>query len=196
MARTNKVILVVGNRGTGKTDFLKDLTFKMMKVFSKCLIVDTFDSDTWHTLQTWNHPERLNISLPKLPLSKLKFWKNGLARLFGSNTDEMMSSIQENSKNSFIIFEDATRYIEGKLSADVKQFVLDSKQKNLDLVFVFHSLADVPPRLIRVADFLVLFKTSDGELSKTKYPWPQIHKMLEELRESANRYAYKIFQIN
>src|SRR5690554_2176671 len=195
MSRTNKVILVAGTRGTGKTDFIKNLLASVSKSFVKSLVVDTFDNPPWRDLSTWDHPERLD-TFPVIPLDKFPLWKKGIGRIYSSNTREMMSIIQAHARNTFIVFEDATRYIGSKITDDVNNFVLDSKQKNLDLVFVFHSLTSIPPDLVRIADILVLFKTNEGKISDAKYPWPEIPKAMKELRQSTNRYSYKVIQLN
>lgn len=196
MARTNKVILIAGNRSTGKSDFVKHLIHTSTKNFPKSLVVDTFDSDIWRNLKTWDHPEWINFPVSNIPISKFKRWKSGVAKMYSSDTNKMMQLIQEHSKNSFIVFEDATKYIGSKLKDDTKKFVIDSKQKNLDLVFVFHNLAAIPPDLVRISDVLVLFKTGEGKPSTSKYPWPQIPEMMKSLREDKNQYAKRILQLN
>jgi len=196
MARANKVILIAGTRGTGKTDFEKNIIFDQRKIFPKSLIVDTFDSDVWQTLETHDHPERMNIQIPIIAPEQLKNWKNGIARVFSSDTSTIMSEIQKTSRNMFIVFEDATKYIGSKLSEDVKRFVLDSKQKNIDLIFCFHSLSSIPPELVRTSDILVLFKTNEGKPSEKKYPWGEIPQMMKRLKESKNRFVHEILLLN
>lgn len=185
--RTNKVILIAGTRGTGKTDFIKNLLAKMTH-FDKRLVVDTFDSDTWENLETFLHPEQKKINVPIIQLEKFPRWKNGIGRIFSSDTRHLMELIQQHALNTFIVFEDATKYIGSRLTDDMKMFVLDSKQKNLDLVFIFHSLSQIPPDLIRVSDAIQLFKTQEGEPSKTKYPFPDIPPAMQRIRQHKSRY--------
>lgn len=193
--RTNKVILIAGTRGTGKTDYSKNLLAKMENIFPKCLVVDTFDNPVWQDLSTHDHPDRLkNVHI--LQPGQLPRWKKGTARIFSSNTGMLMEQIQLHCRNTFLIFEDATRYIGSKLTTDVNNFVLDSKQKNLDIVFVFHSLMQIPPDLVRISDVLVLFKTNEGVPPKTKYPWGEIPQMMAELKRSSNRFVNKILLLN
>lgn len=194
--RTNKVILIVGNRGTGKTDFVKNLIHSQMQTFPKQLIVDTFDSDVWHNLQTWNNPQGFNIEIPVIQGKDLGRWRKGIARMFSAEIKPMLAQIQEGAKNTFLVFEDATKYVGSRLTDDMRKFVLDSKQKNLDIVFIFHSLASIPPELVRVSDILVLFKTNEGKVSETKYPWGEIPKMMELLRKSVDKYKNLVLQLH
>ena len=184
--RTNSIVIVCGKRGTGKTDYCKSL----LKVSSleKKLVVDTFDSPTWRNLKTFKHPEWEQIEIPIMEMEQLKLWKKGLYRVFSSDPDELFVSIDKYVTNAIIEFEDATKYFKGKLQESVRRLMYDSKQKNLDLIFVFHSLSAVPPELVRIADYLTLFKTNDGSPNMNKYPFPSIIPAMKFVRESKSRY--------
>lgn len=190
------MILIVGNRGTGKTDFCKnEIILPGQKNFPKTLIIDTFDSEVWHDLKTFKNPDGFHTKINVINPKDLGRWRSGIARMFSGDVQPMLASIQQFAKNTLLIFEDATKYVGSRLTDDMRRFVLDSKQKNLDIVFIFHSLASIPPELVRISDILVLFKTNEGEVSKTKYPWGEIPIMMKELKESANRFAFKILQL-
>lgn len=192
--RTNKVILIAGTRGTGKTDFVKNLLAQMESVFSKCLVVDTFDNPVWLDLSTHDHPERMKL-VPVINSEQLPRLKKGTARIFNSDTNGLVAEIERTVRNTFVVFEDATRYIGSRLTDEMRRFVLDSKQKNTDLVFVFHNLTAIPPELVRISDILVLFKTNEGRVNEAKYPWAEIPETMEQLRSSQNRYEHKIIQL-
>lgn len=196
MARTNKVILIAGARGTGKTDFVKKLYYKSRNNFPKALLVDVFDSDNWHNLEVHDHPEWKNQQVDTIPLRKFQYWKAGYGRMYSGDAKEMMNLIQKFARNSFIVFEDAIRYIKSKLSEDESRFLFESKQKNLDLVFIYHALGQIPPDLLRAADILVLFKTNEGAPCTKKYPWEEIPQMMKELKKEQNRYSYRVIQLN
>lgn len=193
--RTNQVILIAGTRGTGKTDYIKNMIVSQSKRFPKCLVVDTFDNPVWTDLSTWNHPDRMEL-VPVIPAESFPRWKKGIGRIYHSNTNLLMSEIQQHSRNTFIVFEDATRYVGSRLTDDMRNFVLDSKQKNLDLAFIFHNLTAIPSELVRVADILVLFKTNEGKVNESKYPWAEIPVMMKRLKEDSNRYANLALKLN
>lgn len=195
MERTNTVLGVVGNRGTGKTDFLKSLL--KGSSMNKKLIVDTFDSPVWHNLATWDDPAGGNTEVNAIDYDSLKYWRSGVYRLFDSDTDILMSEIQNNVYNSLVIFEDATKYIGSTLTKDVKRFILDSKQKNLDLIFVFHSLKDLPRDLVRVMDFLTVCKTGDryNNSLRGKYP-DEVEEAYNEVMKSPDKYKKITLQIS
>lgn len=195
MARQNFVYIVVGNRGTGKTDFLKNTVSKLLPQFQKVLITETMDSDVWKNLATWSNPENDAIKIGRIAPEDIHRFKKGIALTYSSDTDYMFEEIDAELKNAVLVMEDSTKYIASKLPGNIRKLVLDSKQKNIDIFLVFHSLSAVPPELVRIANFVVLFKTNDGEISKTKYPFPDLHKAAEILNKSTNRFAHKIIQL-
>lgn len=192
--RTNKVSIVVGTRGTGKTDYIKNgLVLSIGN--RKQLIVDTFDSPVWHNLETFLNPSQKNIIVPSMPLEKLAYWSTGRYRIFSSDTDFIMGLITNHAYNCTIVFEDATKYIGSKLTKDMRFFVLDSKQKDLDLIFIFHSLGQIPSDLIRVADNITLFKTNDRKVP-SKIDFPEIEKAFISVNKNASRFYNEFIQLN
>jgi hypothetical protein len=192
--RTNKVSLVVGTRGTGKTDFVKNGLSNAIGL-RKQLIVDTFDSPAWHNLKTFLNPHQENIKVSVMPLNHFAYWKSGRYRIFSADTALIMQLIQQHAYQCTIVFEDATKYIGSKLTRDMQYFVLDSKQKDLDLIFIFHSLGQIPPDLIRVADNITLFKTNDRKVP-AKTDFPEIEKAFKSVNAHPNRYYSEFIQLN
>ena len=194
--RDNKVILLAGTRGTGKTDDLKNIVNSSN--LPKKLIVDTFDSLVWHNLETHHHPEWKTKQVPIIEASKFKLWNSGTSRIFSSDTDSMMSAIQKDVQNCLLVFEDATKYVRANLQDDVRKFVLDSKQKNLDIVFVFHSLASIPRELARISDLLVIKRTNEFLTTtlKQKFPVADFETAFDKVKNSDSRYTKVAIRLN
>ena len=76
--RQNMIYSVVGEIGSGKTDNMKNIIWELREIFNKVVIFDEFDSDVWDTMETWDHPERMNMSIPIIPEEKLLYLKKGL----------------------------------------------------------------------------------------------------------------------
>lgn len=191
--RTNVVSIIVGARGTGKTDFTKNIV-KASHHYKK-LIIDTFDNPPWRNLATHDDPNNLR-PIPIMETSLIPRWENGLYRLSEKNIKKTMKILEQNAQNALLVFEDATRFIGKTLEEEVKMFLYDSKQKNLDCVFIFHGLMQVPSDLLRCADTLTLFKTNEGHPPKTKYPWAEIPQMMDQLKASKDRYANITIRLN
>ncbi|MCH2225788.1 MAG: hypothetical protein MK066_13545 [Crocinitomicaceae bacterium] len=166
----------------------------------KALIVDTYDAtgQPWRTMETYLHPEWKNIKTGVIEMDQLKRWRKGIYRAFSSNPKELIEKIDRSKvKNVCIVFEDATKYIYGKLSESVKNLVYDSKQRNLNIIFYYHSLAAVPLDLVRIADFLVLHKTGDNIKNvKGRYPIDDLEEVFEFLKASDNQYERVLIPLN
>jgi hypothetical protein len=188
--RVNIISLVIGTRGTGKTTYLKgseELKIEgITDVFlnrdpkQKILIVDLFDNPVWN-------------DVPTISLEQLHRWKSGVYRIFHSEPSRLMSLIGQYCYNTVIIFEDATKYIKNTLDENLRRLLIDSKQKNLDVFFAFHYLQAVPPDLVRISDYVVLFKTNESFTSqlRNKYPHPDIIKGFQEVSKHKNFHFYK-----
>lgn len=174
MARFNKIIVVVGRRGTGKTTFAK----KLIKVSPmKALVLDTFD-----------HPDYRQLT--QLQPDQLGRWKGGNVRLFTGDPLENCQLIFDLVSNSLVIFEDARRYIEPTIQKPIRQGIVEHRNRNNDLVFMFHNLKDVPSYLCSMYNSLVLFKTNDNvKVRQDKYSnWDEIIEV--HSRVMANKVAW------
>lgn len=192
--RTNKIIIIVGTRNTGKTDFAKNLLDDFPQ--PKSLIVDVLDNPVWHNLKTHNHPEWVERVVPIMPVEKLPYHKSGLYRVYSSDIRTLEAMIEEHVSNTVVVFEDATRWFKPNLTDAQLRYILNSKQVNCDLVLVFHNLRKVPRDVVSNADYLVLFKTGEAVYDKDKYYHAGFDQAFKEILKSDNRYIHRIIQLN
>lgn len=188
--RDNFIILLAGNRGVGKTTYIQGsekLKLEgLIDVYldrdenQKILVVDLFNSPIWR-------------HIPIITIEKLPRWKKGIYRIFSRNKNVLFDNIEKYCYNTIIIFEDATKYIKEKLPESLEIILIDSKQKNNDVMFAFHFLMAIPVDLVRVADYLVLFKTNESFTNyyRNKYKHPEIEKAFIEVANSKNKHFYK-----
>lgn len=186
-SRTNNIFLYIGNRNTGKTDFMKNHIDPMPQ--PKTLIVDTFDNPVWRNMKTWNHPEWESRSIPVIQPGDVYRHQYGLARTFDGDTDKMQHIIANDISNCSVIVEDASRYFGSRLSKDQKMYLLNSKQKNVDFHLVFHFLTDVAPQLVKMADYITIFKTGEKRYDQDKYHHPDFETAFNWVANSPNRHA-------
>ena len=184
--RTNKIFLLVGNRGTGKTDFCKKLISK--SILPKKIIVDTFDSPVWQNMKTHENPAGAIYNIPIIPLHSLAQFKEGIGRVFSPNTRLLEEQIATHCINSLVVLEDSTRYYKPMLTENQRIYLLNSKQKNVDFVLVFHYLSAVPPEIVKLADYLTLFKTNEGTFDSKKWYQPEVKQAFDFLSKSKNRF--------
>lgn len=195
--RTNVVILIAGNRGTGKTDYLKNIALAHP---SPCVVIDTFDNPAWRNMKTWNKPEAESVSVQTMSEQQIRSGQmtGKFRRYFSSKTANTMELVDRYLYNSLVILEDATKYIGNRLTEDEKRFVLDSKQKNVDFIFTFHSLWDIPRDLVRISDVLVLFKTQeamDSSLKSKYFHNEAVIAAFDRVRKHSSRYHHEEIQL-
>jgi len=77
------------------------------------------------------------------------------------NMTEFMN-IAKCKSNCDIVFEEATVFFYGRIQTDLIQLVVNKGHTNNNYIFLFHSLANIPPTLLRITNKLVLFKTADS----------------------------------
>jgi len=188
MARINLVSIFCGRRGTGKSyNFLKNLLPTYLKKHPKrrVLIVDTL-----------NHPMYRGITQIK---SEMLFrWRapGGVYRIFGEDPDTMLENIEKYLGNALVVFEDASKYIDANLQNSVKRLVLDSKQKNLDMIFMFHGFSYIPPKLLRISDAITIFKSDNPDYRKKEIvAYEDVKKAWQAVMDDPNPYAQKTVRL-
>lgn len=71
-------------------------------------------------------------------------------------------------KNTFIVFEEATIFFTSRSNVrEVRKILVSCRHDNNSIVFVFHSLDQVPDSVKSLCDYLILFYTNDS-VSKVK----------------------------
>lgn len=79
-------------------------------------------------------------------------------------------------KNSVILFEEATIFFNHSKSEKVTNLLVRKRHTRNCIIFLFHSLADVPPYILRLIDFIILFATNDnpGVIERKFKDFPEI----------------------
>jgi len=181
--RINKVTIVIGERNAGKTDFTKNLIYPIPK---KKIVVDTHDSENWRNYRTFKHSGRSTELIPIVPMNAMFNEQKSTVRVITSDPEQVFSFIALKAYNCLIVLEDATRFFDdGKVPKNVKTFILDTKQRNVDFILVFHSLSDVPPKLIRWSDYITLFKTIEvwSPAFNGKFPNQKIRAAFDRVKK-------------
>ncbi|MBS1647366.1 MAG: hypothetical protein JST67_08495 [Bacteroidetes bacterium] len=152
----------------------------------KVLIIDTLD-----------HPSYRNI--PVLPKSKFSNWENGIYRVFTTREEIPKLNHFINSSpsvwNTCLVYEDAYKHTSKIIDKSLIQLMADSKQKNIDIVFMYHSFAQAPPDLYRYLDFIELFKTKDSPQCRKNYMpgyYDFAEKIYNEVKKNPSPFFHKM----
>lgn len=88
---------------------------------------------------------------------------------------------------TWCVFEDATGFLSGKQEDAMRQFCVAKRHPlplgGRNIIFLFHTIGSVPPFLLDMSDYIVLFKTGDDlktvkrKRSKLVLPFMQLQRM-------------------
>ena len=188
----NKVCALFGTRGVGKTPFVigdKDhgipgLISIYLQKGMKVLIVDTLD-----------HPKYRKFTT--LSIDMLNRFKKGVARIFArpDMVQIINKKIEETIWNTFIVYEDAGKHQRGSLDDTIMQIIGDSKAKNNDILFMYHSWGQAPKDLYRYVELIEVFKTRDHpKCRKDDMPgyYDDAVKIYDEVHKHPSRFFHKL----
>lgn len=188
MARINQVILIEGKRGTGKSTYLRELIrkYRLKHPTQKILIISAI-----------NQPSYKDI--PTIDLTMLPRWKNAnIYKIYGSNTEEILQAVEEHFTNGLLIMEDATSFIPKTIPKEVRRMIIDTKQKNVDMLITFHGFMSTPPELLRYCDAITMFRTDSPESRKNEIGayFEDVLKAYNEINKSTNPYYNKTIKVS
>jgi hypothetical protein len=203
--RFNSIIAAIGMRGTGKTLFflgskyavkMEDKKLNIPGVFEiyekkkmKILIIDTLD-----------HPSYKNIGILS-PAQFLKF-NSGISRAY-MEPEKILQLVNQINKtahfnNTLLVFEDAGKYTDKILPKVFNRLIIDSKQRNIDIIFIYHSWSHTPNDVFRKGlDAIQLFKTSDAPKVRQNYlpEYDKVYKAFEDVKNNGNNFYSKFIEL-
>lgn len=170
MERFNQVGLILGMRGTGKSLYMLGSKYSAKAGDEKLNIAGLIDTQLQNkfkvfVVDTLDHPSYRKIGI--LKAKDIHKFKKGVVRVF-MEPEKILQLVNyinsaPNFNNTFIVFEDAGKYTENKLPKPFKRLIADSKQRNIDILFMYHCWADTPQDVFRKGlDYIQLFKTEDS----------------------------------
>lgn len=118
-----------------------------------------------------------------------------VSRMADLNHKEFIKKTLE-KRNTCCVYEDATGFIEGRLSDDFRKTLVSKRHTGNTNILVFHSILSVPPRLVQLTDIIVLFKTGDEDyMVERKYP--SLLKLFRFLnRQAIPKYCYVLYNLS
>lgn len=158
-------ITVIGKMGEGKTTFVKTFIKNKRRV--------VFDVNN----EYGDLPENTDLKASRVTDLNHKAFVN----------------LCLTKKNTCCVFEDSTGFIEGKLSEGFRKMLISKRHTGNVNILLFHSIASVPPRLMQLSDFIVLFKTSDEDYAVLK-KYPSIYDSYLKVR-AMPKYGFSIVRL-
>lgn len=194
MSRSNEITMLFGSRNTGKTYHTHEIIAAVRKSRPriKVVVMDTFDSPPYRK----DYPERFGEEFTTVSPRDLVSAPAGLYRMFGSNFEEMFRAVDK-LWNSFVVMEDARKYLPTPLPRVIQRILIDTKQKNVDMLMLFHNVMHAAPDLWSLADKVILHKCSgvSKRLDLVSDP-DELNKAYTEVMKGKERWTWRAVRIN
>lgn len=97
-------------------------------------------------------------------------------------------------RNTVCVFEEATGFFEGKLDKMLRRLVLSKRHTGNVFVFCFHSISAIPPRLMQLTNYVILFKTND-EPYQVEQKFPTLVPYFNQVRKMKHQQFLSIKMI-
>lgn len=161
--------IVVGMTRQGKSRYVKAMIKHPEAAKKPCFVFDYQNEygDTYFT--------DINNKIVEVPGVGLQPYRPGLLRSrFRGSFEEFAAIACEKTKDEngedvrvkrgyLHVFDESTIFLKGGTPKNIRDLVVSRFHDRNNLVFVFHKLKTVPPDLMDLANYVVIFKTMDTE---------------------------------
>lgn len=176
--RDRKSTAVVGGRAQGKSSLIKRLLDKCYKK-SK--------GDKVLILTPTVPPAYEKVKEVSLEFLQTKNWR-GMVRYYNhGDAKQMLKDIHDlciagKLRKGCVVFEDCTNYIDPWPAESIRNFLVNMRMFDLDLIFTTHALRFLPKFCRGMVNYVTVFKTAETfenpkELKQLAYP--NYHKLYE-----------------
>ena len=160
--------IVIGAPGTGKTPFVKSMIENR-----KCFIFD-IQNEYGNRVK---YPGQKPLNIPNNSNADR-------ARYTGDNVNEFINLCFK-KKNTICVFEEATAFFQGKTAKLTNRLLINRYHTMNVYLFLFHSINRVPPGIMEMANYAVLFKTND-ETETVERKYQKLLKYFLDLQNGEN----------
>jgi hypothetical protein len=151
-------------------------------------------------VDTLDHPDYRSEGYKIIDVKTLNRWKGGVYRIITSpvRIGEDVAYMNRYLSNCLIIFEDATKYLRTDTPKSVFEFIYDTKQRNIDVIFQYHGFKKILPEMLDNANYLTLFKLNENIRNyKEKIPdFDQVQAVSNRINASPNPYENITIEVN
>jgi hypothetical protein len=137
--------IVCGAPGMGKSPFVR----KLIGDRNRCLVFDIANE----------YGNRVKYA-GQVPLNLPSNTNDLRSRYIGSDLSEFIR-ICSRKRNTICVFEEATGFFQGMVGKETTRLIINRFHTQNTYVFIFHSINSIPPRIMEIANYVVLFRTND-----------------------------------
>lgn len=139
------LFLVIGAPGMGKSPFVRSL----IGTSNRCCVFDIANEYGQRVKYNGQVPVNLSNNTNELR-----------SRYTGVNLEEFIK-ICDRKQNTICVFEEATGFFQGITNKQTTRLIINRYHSGNTYCFLFHSINSVPPRIMEIANYIVLFRTND-----------------------------------
>jgi len=172
----NLTALIAG-ANQGKSYFAKEILISQK---GPCFVYDI--QNCYGSSST--KPGDLVTDLPLATTPEEALTRYARCRFFG--TPDEFIEIASQRRNSTIVIEEATIFLEGKTQPNMRKLMVDRFHHKNNIIIMFHSVNSINPRILEMSDYIVLFKTGDSD-SIIKRKCPKIYEYFKKLQRMPDR---------
>lgn len=198
ISNRNKIYIVVGVMGTGKTTVTKEVVIQYIKKRRKNVLI--FDINNEYAPIKEIRPEDVqrtfntNDGIPKIR----RIVPDSLNFNIKKNEDpveEAAITTARNFRNGLLVLEDIGQYMSDVRKKRVYGALISLRHKGVDIIFIFHSLGDIHKKLRNLASIYRIHFTYDNmqECKKRFYNFQNIaiaHGIVQHRYKNGDKYAY------
>jgi hypothetical protein len=129
----------------GKSPFIR----KLIGTNKRCLVFDIANEYGQRT--KYNGQEPLNLTNNNNDLR---------SRYIGDNLSFFINLCSK-KRDTICVFEEATGFFQGMVSKETIRLIVNRYHTNNTYCFIFHSINSIPPRIMEIANYVILFRTND-----------------------------------
>lgn len=169
-----KLILSVGHTGEGKSEFVKEF----IGTTRNCIVMDIQNEYGPYPKYPGQTPLNLSSNV-----------RDDRSRYIGGDFDEYLNIVL-NKKNTVCVFEEATIFLEGRIGFKMRKIITNKMFTKNVYILCFHSICSIPPRILQLADYVVLYRTHDEE-NQVKKKYPSLLKEFVEIKSNWDAFKGK-----
>lgn len=137
--------IICGAPGMGKSPFVR----KLIEGNKRCLVFDI--ANEYGTRTKYPGQVALNLNNNTNDLR---------SRYVGDNMTDFIKMCSR-KRSTICVFEEATGFFRGATSKDTMRLIINRFHTQNTYCFIFHSINSIPPGIMEIANYVVLFKTND-----------------------------------
>lgn len=131
------------------------------KTFNKPCFVFDYQNEYGETYNTLINGKVTAVKGVCLPLYRPGLQRSRFTSQIGKFTDFI--EIANKCRGTNIVFEESTIFLKGGLPEVIRDMIVSRFHTQNNLIFVWHKLKVIPPDLMDITNYVILFKTFDTE---------------------------------